>query len=168
MSDSPEPRAPFVEEPKPEGPAPGAKSGGRAGGEDRPGDPAVPETAVPELAPPTERPVPSPRPLLLSEGTAATRGVPARGSNVTTSEYVLTVDDATGQVTAFERLDRRTGERRPLTNEEYALASTYAAIGASGGLMAAVPGLSVGIAQVYYAGVLDYLNTLTRMAKTPG
>ena len=88
-----------------------------------------------------------------------------RPMDAATSAYVLTVNKATGTVASLEHLDQQTGERRPLTNKDYALAFTYAAVSMRGSLAVAGPDLSGVAAQAYYAGVLDYLNALTRMAK---
>ncbi|MDB5379691.1 MAG: hypothetical protein JWR00_4137 [Rubritepida sp.] len=157
MSDSPAPEPAPAEEPVTENVAPCDI----AEAADQPR-----ELAAQEIAPATERPVPSRRPLQSLNEAASGATVPPTNA-AATSAYVLTVDNATGNVTAFEHLDQETGERRPLSNEDYALALTYAAVGTPGSLAAAGPGLSVLAAQAYYAGVLDYLNALTRMAKAP-
>ena len=162
MSERPEPQPPSAE-PATDGPPPDMPAAFPAEG-GRPDEAAAPAAALP-----TERPVPSRRPAPLSEPPAPTPAPAAA-----TSDYVLTVDEATGYVTACERLDRQTGERRPLTNEECALAMTFAALGAgrlpfaasAGHAFATGSDPSAGIIQAYYTGALDYLNAVARLTQT--
>lgn len=97
--------------------------------------------------PATEKPVPLPPPQK-------------------TSQYVVTIDNATGLPTKIEKLDADTGEKKELSQAEYLqLGSMYTNPYTSpltSGLTdyLGTPGASESLNAAYYQGVMDYLKAL--------
>jgi len=82
-----------------------------------------------------------------------------------TSQYVVTIETATGLPTKIEKLDADTGEKRELSQSEYLqLGSTYTNPYTnpltSGFTESATPGTSEDVTTAYYRGVIDYLKAL--------
>jgi hypothetical protein len=110
------------------------------------------------------------RPNTSSEGTPPPGGQepPVTEKPVATrrkiSQYVVSVDDATGSIVKIEKLDERTGERRELTPEEAAAACCAASYGApyyAGYTTLLYDSLSVPSVQVYLKTISDYVKAFT-------
>jgi len=80
------------------------------------------------------------------------------------SQYVLSVEDATGAIAKIEKLDER-GQRNELTQEEYAAAYSFAGYIAPYYTMYAASlydPLSNPVLQAYLKAIADYMRTLTQ------
>jgi hypothetical protein len=86
------------------------------------------------------------------------------------TQYVVTVDNSTGQATKIEKLNDETGQRKELTQDEYAAIFVYAGAGLYYGAPLAaysspyttpyaVPGTDA-LVRAYFQGVSDYLKAL--------
>lgn len=91
---------------------------------------------------------------------AAPAATPAAPPAPATSQYVVTIDNATGIPMKIEMLDTLTSKRKELTAAEYALAAGF-----SSGTEASPP-LSVSdanaVVEAYYRGVTDYLEAISK------
>jgi hypothetical protein len=74
--------------------------------------------------PVTEKPVPTRRPA------ASRSATPRSATSRKISQYVVSVDDATGGIVKIEKLDEQTGESREFTAEEYTAAYSFASCAA--------------------------------------
>jgi hypothetical protein len=77
-----------------------------------------------------------------------------------TSQYVVTINNATGLPVKIERLDPGTGKRQELDASAYAESATPSAGGAAA--MSAGPAETNAIVSAYYQGVADYLAAITK------
>jgi|ERR1044072_1775384 hypothetical protein len=83
-----------------------------------------------------------------------------------TSQYVVTVDNATGLLTKIEKLDADTGDRKELSQAEYLqLGSMYTSpytnpLTSGFTDVLGTPGATEDLSSAYYRGVMDYLKAL--------
>ena len=80
------------------------------------------------------------------------------------SQYVVSVDDATGAIVRIETLDEKTGKPREFTQEEYAAAygfASYVAPYYAAYTASLYDPLSSPAAQAYLKGISDYLKAFT-------
>lgn len=92
------------------------------------------------------------------------------GAGLTTSQYVVTVDNRTGLSVKIERLDEKTSQRRELTEEEYAYIYPSGRPGKKRGQKKSATPLFSGatltpeqtaLMEAYYRGVADYIRAIT-------
>jgi hypothetical protein len=79
------------------------------------------------------------------------------------SQYVVSVDDATGSIVKIEKMDEQTGTPREFTQEEYAAAygfASYAAPYYAAYAAALYNPLSSPAVQAYVKGIADYFKAL--------
>jgi hypothetical protein len=92
-----------------------------------------------------------------------------------TTQYVVTVDNATGFASKIEKLDEATGDRTELTRQQYADAAYYAAVAPyvsaalpSSGAFALSSTPTVDprstVIDAYYRGVSEYLRALSGLS----
>jgi hypothetical protein len=80
------------------------------------------------------------------------------------SQYVVSVDDATGAIVRIETLDEKTGQPREFTQEEYAAAygfASYVAPYYAAYTASLYDPLSSAAVQAYLKGISDYLKTFS-------
>ncbi|HSF33877.1 MAG TPA: hypothetical protein VLK82_25900 [Candidatus Tectomicrobia bacterium] len=108
-----------------------------------------------EKVPVTEKPVPSRRP-------ATPRSAPSRGAiSRKISQYVVSVDDATGSIVKIEKLDEKTGKSREFTQQEYTAAYSFASCAApyyAAYAASLYDPLSSPAVQAYVKAIADYLK----------
>ena len=109
-------------------------------------------------------------PNTASEGTSPAGGEvpPVTEKPVATrrkiSQYVVSVDEATGSIVKIEKMNEQTGKPRELTQEEYAAAygfASYAAPYYAAYAASLYDPLSSPAVQAYVKGVSDYLKAFT-------
>jgi hypothetical protein len=79
------------------------------------------------------------------------------------TQYVVSVDDATGSILKVEKLDSKTGARRALSSGEFERAASASTGGGSFAAVATTAPDPYGAAalEAYYRGVMDYFKALT-------
>jgi len=80
------------------------------------------------------------------------------------SQYVVSVDDATGSIIKIEKIDEQTGKPREFTQEEYAVAygfASYVAPYYAACAASLYDPLSSPAVQAYVKGISDYLKAFT-------
>jgi len=123
--------------------------------------PEQPKDAKPPAAESQPQPPPPPPP---PEAAAPPSEKPVASAKPKTSEYVVTIDDATGATIKIEKLSEG-GTRKELTPEEYSGAAAYVSGLASQYYTASSPtpysSQDIAAARAYYQGVVDYLDALS-------
>jgi hypothetical protein len=79
------------------------------------------------------------------------------------SQYIVSVNDATGSIVKIEKMDEQTGKPREFTQEEYAVAygfASYAAPYYAAYAASLYNPLSSPAVQAYVKGIADYLKAL--------
>ncbi len=94
------------------------------------------------------------------------------------TEYVVSIDDATGAAVKIEKIDPKTGQRRELTPEEYSGAYSFTSTGDAYIAAFAEPSVAPSFAafattpytpssdavmEAYFKGIMDYFKALTGM-----